>query len=215
MNPKNQPRAWFGYSALSRRICKKIASENRARLLRESSQAQRRFADGGDNKAFLSKRKRKERCYQDGEFEALVCKGRTNREKPRKRYADLTDLAFKIKTDRPCRSADTRHRFFAQPYPLLLCSPQKRAHKRWSGDFSNGPYRRGEGRLQPTYRLLLVEPHSGYAVEVRYDFCQSLDTLIDALLHARSRYGIPYPLHLDNSKAYHAYALKANGVEQR
>lgn len=203
MKPKNHRRALFGDRLYLMRISKAIASANRARLRSESRQPQRRFPDQRYNKASLSKHTPKGQRYQADKLEALVGKSRADRGK------------FKIETDRLRRSADTRHRFFTQPDPPLLGSPQKRAHTRWSGDLSNGPYVRNGGRLQPTYRLLLVAHHSRDGVEVRYALCPPWDTLSDALRHARSCFGLPQVPLLDNFPVYHACALQAYAEQKR
>ncbi len=237
MNPKDQEWALFWCSLLHGLIFEEIAPEDHARHLRELSQQKRRFPNGAFKQASLSTLKRKWRCYQDGGFEALARKNRSDRGQPRKVSAEIIAHAVEYKKDLPTRSACTINQFLENHHQLTIprstlyrhlkqqgatrlklgVAKQKvrcrwtreRANELWVGDFSDGPYVMVEGRVQPTHLSLFIDCHSRYVVEGRYYLRQSLDILVDSLLRAWTLHGPPNELYLDNAKVYHAHALKA------
>ena len=237
MNTKDRQWALFWCSVLHSLIFEEIAPEQRARYLKQLSEQERRFPNGTYKKASLSTLKRKWKCYQEGGFDALVRKRRSDRGQPRKLSPEIIAKAVAIKRDLPTRSAPTINQFLQHHYQLTIprstlyrqlkqqgatrlklgvaktkvrCRwTRERANELWVGDFSNGPYVMLKGQVQPTYLSLFIDCHSRYVVEGRYYLRQSLDILIDSLLRAWTRHGLSNELYLDNAKVYHANALKA------
>jgi len=237
MKAKDQQWALFWCSVLHGLIFDEVAPEARARHLKQLSEQPRRFPNGVCKKASLSTLKRKWKSYQEGGFDALARKGRTDRGQPRKVSAAIIDQAVAIKRDLPTRSARTINQFLDDQHQLTIpratlyrhlkqhgatglklgvvktkvrCRwTRERANELWVGDFSDGPYVMIDGRVMPTYLSLFIDCHSRYVVEGRYYLHQSLDILVDSLLRAWTRHGLCNELYLDNAKVYHANALKA------
>jgi len=237
MNTKEQQWVLFWCSVLHELIFDEVAPEAQARHLKQLSEQPRRFPNGVYKKASLSTLKRKWKCYQQGGFDALVRKSRSDRGQPRKVTPLIIDNAVEIKRDLPTRSARTINHFLQQQHQLTIprstlyrhlkqrgatrmklgvvktkvrCRwTRERANELWVGDFSDGPYVMVDSRVLPTYLSLFIDCHSRYVVEGRYYLRQSLDILIDSLLRAWTQQGLPNELYLDNAKLYHANALKA------
>ncbi len=120
MNPKDQEWALFWCSLLHGLIFEEIAPEDQARHLRELSQQKRRFPNGAFKQASLSTLKRKWRCYQDGGFEALARKNRSDRGQPRKVSAEIIAHAVEYKKDLPTRSVCTINQFLENHHQLTI-----------------------------------------------------------------------------------------------
>ncbi len=237
MNAKDQQWALFWCSVLHGLIFDEVAPEERMRHLKQLSEQSRRFPNGVSKKASFSTLKRKWKSYQQGGFDALVRKGRSDRGQPRKVSPLIIDQAVAIKRDLPTRSARTINQFLQHQHRLTIPPStlyrhlkqqgatrlklgvvktkvrrrwtRERANELWVGDFSDGPYVMIDSRVLPTYLSLFIDCHSRYVVEGRYYLRESLDILIDSLLRAWIRHGLSNELYLDNAKVYHANALKA------
>ncbi len=237
MNTKDQQQALFWCSLLHGLIFDEVAPEARARHLKQLSEQTWRFPNGVYKQVSLSTLKRKWKSYQQGGFDALIRKDRSDRGQPRKVSPAIIDKAVEIKRDLPIRSARTINQFLQDRHQLTIprstlyrhlkhqgatrmklgvvktkvrCRwTREQANELWVGDFSDGPYVMIDSQVLPTYLSLFIDCHSRYVVEGRYYLRHSLDILVDSLLRAWTRHGLPNDLYLDNAKVYHANALQA------
>ncbi len=237
MKEKEQQLAIFWCHLLYKIIYNDIEPSSYNQYLKEQSRKLVRFPNGKEKTPSLTTLKRKLNAFQEGGFDALARKPRSDRNKPRKVTTEIIEKAVEYKLDQPLRSANTINRFLDHhnnvtiprstlyrhlkqhnATRLKLGLVKKKVRCRWTretsndlwvGDFSNGPYVYVDGEILPTYLSLFIDCHSRYVVVGRYYLRQSLDVLIDSLLRAWTMYGLSNDLYLDNAKVYHAKALKA------
>jgi transposase InsO family protein len=229
--------AIFWCDLLTPVIYGEIPPELTHRFLKQLAQIQTRFPDGRTDNPSLSTLRRKFNRYQQGGFDALARKPRSDRGKPRNTAAEIIKKAIELKIEQPFRSPATinclledmygltvprstlyRHLKQANATRTKLGVLRKKVRKRWTrnhthdlwvGDFEDGPYVLENGQVVPTYLSAFIDCHSRYAVEARYYFRQNLDVLIDSLIRALSTHGAPLQLYVDRAKIYLANALRA------
>jgi len=230
--------AIFWCDLLSPIIYEEIEAELINRFLKQLAKKKTiRFPDGRVGNPSLSTLRRKFNRYQQGGFDALARKSRSDRGKPRNIAVQIIDKAVELKKEQPFRSPNSINRFLEDMYGLTVPRStlyrhlkqanatrlklgvlRKKVRKRWTrnhthdlwvGDFEDGPYVLEKGEVVPTYLSVFVDCHSRYAVEARYYFRQNLDVLIDSLIRALSTHGAPLQLYVDRAKIYLANALRA------
>jgi len=195
------------------------------------------FPDGRRRKVSLTTLRRKWKRYQQGGFESLARKRRSDRGKPRKHSPEMIQKAIELKKEQPLRSDETINQFLQQqfgktiPKATLYHHPKQAGATRiklgiaktkvrcrwtrdqtnilWLGDFEEGPYVLEQGQPVRTHLSAFIDCHSRYLVTARYYYRQTLDILIDTLLRAWSVHGASRELYVDNAKVYDANALKA------
>lgn len=237
MDKEQEKWAIFWCDLLSPVIYEEIEPEQTNRFLKQLAGKKIRFPDGRIGKPSLSTLRRKFNRYQQGGFDDLERKGRSDRGKPRNVATQIIDKAVKLKKEQPFRSPDTINRLLEEMYGITVPRStlyrhlkqanatliklgvlRKKVRKRWTrnhthdlwvGDFEDGPYVLKNGDVVPTYLSAFIDCHSRYAVEARYYFRQNLDVLIDSLIRALSTHGAPLQLYVDRAKIYMANALKA------
>ncbi len=237
MDKEQEKWAIFWCDLLSPVIYEEIEPELTNRFLKQLAGKRIRFPDGRIGKPSLSTLRRKFNRYQQGGFDDLERKGRSDRGKPRNVATQIIDKAVKLKKEQPFRSPDTINRLLEEMYGVTVPRStlyrhlkqanatliklgvlHKKIRKRWTrnhthdlwvGDFEDGPYVLKNGDVVPTYLSAFIDCHSRYAVEARYYFRQNLDVLIDSLIRALSTHGAPLQLYVDRAKIYMANALKA------
>jgi transposase InsO family protein len=180
--------------------------------------------------------RRRWRQLKDKGVPGLYRRRRSDRGKPRKKYADLLARATELKKEQPFRSAQVINRIlkreFGRQVPRstlyqhlkregatrrkLGVSKQKvrcrwtrdKSGALWVGDFEHGPLVMHRGRAVKTHLSAWIDCHSRYVVEARYYVRENLDILMDSLLRAWGNHGASQELYVDNAKIYHANALK-------
>jgi transposase InsO family protein len=229
--------AIFWCDLLSPVIYGDIESELTNQFLKTTANQKILFPDGRFATPSLSTLRRKFNRYQQGGFDALARKGRSDRGKSRNIAADIIGKAIELKKEQPFRSPDTINRLLKEMYGVTVPRStlyrhlkqanatriklgvlRKKVRKRWTrnhthdlwvGDFEDGPYVLENGQVVPTYLSAFIDCHSRYVVEARYYFRQNLDVLIDSLIRALATHGAPLQLYVDRAKIYLANALRA------
>jgi putative transposase len=229
--------AIFWCDLLSPVIYGDIEPELTNKFLKATANEQILFPDGRFANPSLSTLRRKFNRYQQGGFDALARKGRSDRGKSRNIAAQIIGKAIELKKEQPFRSPDIINRLLKEMYGatvprstlyrhlkqanatrIKLGVLRKKVRKRWTrnhthdlwvGDFEDGPYVLENGQVVPTYLSVFIDCHSRYVVEARYYFRQNLDVLIDSLIRALATHGAPLQLYVDRAKIYMANALKA------
>ena len=237
MDKEQEKWAIFWCDLLTPVIYEEIEAELINRFLKQLAKKTIRFPDGRIGKPSLSTLRRKFNRYQQGGFDSLARKSRSDRGKSRNIAAQIIDKAVELKKEQPLRSPNTINRLLEDMYGLTVPRStlyrhlkqanatrlklgvlRKKVRKRWTrnhthdlwvGDFEDGPYVLEKGEVVPTYLSVFIDCHSRYAVEARYYFRQNLDVLIDSLIRALSTHGAPLQLYVDRAKIYLANALRA------
>ncbi len=237
MDKKQEKWAIFWCDLLSPIIYGDIEAKLTNQFLKATANEQIVFPDGRIGNPSLSTLRRKFNRYQQGGFDALARKGRSDRGKSRNIATDIIDKAIELKKEQPFRSPDTINRLLKEMYGVTVPRStlyrhlkqanatriklgvlQKKVRKRWTrnhthdlwvGDFEDGPYVLENGQVLPTYLSAFIDCHSRYVVEARYYFRQNLDVLIDSLIRALATHGAPLQLYVDRAKIYLANALRA------
>ena len=237
MDKEQEKWAIFWCDLLTPVIYGEIEPELTNRFLRQLAQKEIRFPDGRIGKPSLSTLRRKFNRYQQGGFDALERKARSDRGKSRNISTEVINTAVELKKEQPFRSPNSINRFLEQMYGLSVPRStlyrhlkqanatriklgvlDKKVRKRWTrnhthdlwvGDFEDGPYVLANGEVVPTYLSAFIDCHSRYAIEARYYFRENLDVLIDSLIRALSTHGAPLQLYVDRAKIYMSNALRA------
>ncbi len=237
LDKKQEKWAIFWCDLLSPIIYGDIEAKLTNQFLKATANEQIVFPDGRVGNPSLSTLRRKFNRYQQGGFDALARKGRSDRGKSRNVAADIIDKAIELKKEQPFRSPDTINRLLKEMYGVTVPRStlyrhlkqanatriklgvlQKKVRKRWSrnhthdlwvGDFEDGPYVLENGLVVPTYLSAFIDCHSRYVVEARYYFRENLDVLIDSLIRALATHGAPLQLYVDRAKIYLANSLRA------
>jgi transposase InsO family protein len=223
----------FWCDLLSPVIYADIEAELTNQFLKATANEQILFPDGRFANPSLSTLRRKLNRYQQGGFDALARKDRSDRGKSRNIAAEIFDKAIELKKEQPFRSPDIINRLLKEMYGITvprstlyrhlkqanatrikLGALRKRwnrnhTHDLWVGDFKDGPYVLENGQVVPTYLSAFIDCRSRYVVEARYYFRQNLDVLIDSLIRALATHGAPLQLYVDPAKIYPANALRA------
>jgi transposase InsO family protein len=229
--------AIFWCDLLSPIIYEEIEPEAINPFLKKLADQEVRFPDGRTGTPSLSTLRRILRRYQQGGFDALERKKRSDQGKPRHVSPETIEKAIELKKEQPRRSPATinlflhemlgvsvprstlyRHLKRAHATRLKLGIIQSKVRKRWSrdhthdlwiGDFEDGPYVLEKGHGLPTFLSAFIDCHSRFIIEARYYLRENLDILIDSFIRALSIHGAPLALYVDNAKIYHANGLKA------
>ncbi len=237
MDKEQEKWAIFWCDLLTPVIYEEIEAELINRFLKQLAKKTIRFPDGRIGNPSLSTLRRKFNRYQQGGFDALARKSRSDRGKPRNIAVQIIDKAVELKKEQPFRSPNHINRFLEDMYGLTVPRStlyrhlkqanatrlklgvlRKKVRKRWTrnhthdlwvGDFEDGPYVLQNGEVVPTYLSAFIDCHSRYVVEARYYFRQNLDVLIDSLIRALSTHGAPLQLYVDRAKIYLSNALRA------
>lgn len=237
MDKEQEKWAIFWCDLLSPVIYGDIEAELINQFLKATANEQIVFPDGRIGNPSLSTLRRKFNRYQQGGFDALARKARSDRAKSRSMVAEIIEKAIELKKEQPARSASIINRFLEEIYGttiprstlyrhlkqanatrIKLGVLQKKVRKRWTrnhthdlwvGDFEDGPYVLENGQVVPTYLSAFIDCHSRYVVEARYYFRENLDVLIDSLIRALATHGAPLQLYVDRAKIYLANSLRA------
>jgi transposase InsO family protein len=228
--------AVFWCSLLSPVLLGEIPEAQRERYFQELSREERRLPNGRTKRISVRTFRRRWRQLKDKGVPGLYRRRRSDRGKPRKKYADLLARATELKKEQPFRSAQVINRIlkreFGRQVPRstlyqhlkregatrrkLGVSKQKvrcrwtrdKPGALWVGDFEHGPLVMHQGRAVKTHLSAWIDCHSRYVVEARYYVRENLDILMDSLLRAWGNHGASQELYVDNAKIYHAKALK-------
>ena len=236
---KREEEKWaiFWCELLEPIIFNDIEPEGFGWYLKKISQKTVTFPDGTVKKPSISLLRRKLKRYQEGGFNALARKRRSDKGKPRAATDEVIETAIELKKEQPYRSHKAINRFLKEKYGTIvprstlyrhlkdaganrmkLGITQKKVRKRWTrdhthdlwvGDFEEGPYVDENNETVPTYMSVFIDCHSRYVVDARYYMRQNLDILMDSLVRCLSKHGAPRELYLDNAKVYHSQGLKA------
>ena len=237
MDKEQEKWAIFWCDLLSPVIYGEIEAEATNRFLKQKASKKIRYPDGRIAKPSITTLRRKLKRYQEGGFDSLARKKRSDRGKPRNASPEVIEKAIELKKEQPRRSPQTINFFLKDIYALSvprstlyrhlkqagatrikLGVTQTKVRKRWTrihthdlwvGDFEDGPYVLHHQDIVPTYLSAFIDCHSRYAVEAHYYFRQNLDILIDSWIRALSIHGAPIELYVDNAKIYHSNGLKA------
>lgn len=237
MDKEQEKWAIFWCDLLSPVIYGDIEAELINQFLKATANEQIVFPDGRIGNPSLSTLRRKFNRYQQGGFDALARKARSDRGKSRSMVAEIIEKAIELKKEQPARSASIINRFLEEIYGTIIPRStlyrhlkqanatriklgvlQKKVRKRWTrnhthdlwvGDFEDGPYVLENGQVVPTYLSAFIDCHSRYVVEARYYFRENLDVLIDSLIRALATHGAPLQLYVDRAKIYLANSLRA------
>ncbi len=194
------------------------------------------FPDGRLGKPSVSTLRRKLNRFNNGGFEALFRKPRSDVGMSRKTAPDIIAAAIELKKEQPYRSDRTINHFLQERYDSVVprstlyrhlkqagatriklgvskMKIRKRivkdhTHDLWVGDFEEGPYVIEHGEVLPTYLCAFIDHYSRYVVDARYYLRQSLDILVDSWMHALGEHGAPFILYVDNAKVYHSIGLR-------
>ena len=237
MDKKQEKWAIFWCDLLSPIIYGEIEPEATNWFLKQKALEQFRYPNGGIGTPSISTLRRKLKRYQEGGFDNLARKKRSDQGKPRNTSSEVLEKAIELKKEQPRRSPQTINFFLKDMYGtrvprstlyrhfkhagatrIKLGITRTKVRKRWSrdhthdlwvGDFEEGPYVLDQGDVVPTHLSAFIDCHSRYVVEARYYFRQNLDILIDSWIRALSIHGAPIELYVDNAKIYHSNGLKA------
>lgn len=237
MDKWQEKRAIFWCDLLSPVIYGEVEPEAINQFLKNLTNREIRFPDGRIAKPSLSTARRILNRYQQGGFDALERKKRSDQGKPRNVSPETIHKAIELKKEQPRRSPATinlflqemfgvsiarstlyRHLKQAHATRLKLGTLQSKVRIRWTrdhthdlwvGDFEDGPYVLEKDNVVPTFLSAFIDCHSRYIPEARYYVRENLDILIDSFIRALSTHGTPLDLYVDNAKIYHANALKA------
>lgn len=230
--------AWavFWCSLLSPLLLEEIPHGKRERYFHQLSREEHLLPNGKRRRLSVRTLRRKWRQLQKDGVPGLYRRRRSDRGKPRRRYADLLARAVELKKEQPRRSDQVINRIlqkeFGRPVPRStlyrhlrregatrrkLGVSSEKVRCRWSrdepgtlwvGDFEHGPLVMHQGRSIKTHLSGWIDCHSRYVVEARYYVREDLDILVDSLLRAWGNHGASRELYVDNAKIYHANALK-------
>ena len=237
MDKEQEKWAIFWCDLLAAVIYEEIAPQLTNRYLKQLARKKIRFPDGQLRKPSLSTLRRKLNRYQQGGFDALARKPRTDRGKPRSVADEIIDKAIELRKEQPIRSPHTINLFLEDMYGVTIPRStlyrhlkqanatriklgvlRKKVRKRWTrdhthdlwlGDFEDGPYILHDGQVVPSYLSAFIDCHSRYVVEARYYLRENLDVLIDSFIRALATHGAPLHLYVDRAKIYMANALRA------
>ena len=237
MDKDQEKWAIFWCELLTPVIYNEIEPELTNQFLKKMAKVKIRFPDGQIRKPSLSTLRRKLNRYQQGGFDALARKGRSDRGKSRNIPGKIIEKAIELKKEQPFRSPNTINQFLGEMFGttisrstlyrhlkqanatrLKLGVLRKKIRKRWSrdhthdlwvGDFEDGPYVLEKGAVVPTYLSVFIDCHSRYGIEARYYFRENLDVLIDSFIRALSMHGAPRSLYVDRAKIYLSNGLRA------
>lgn len=230
--------AWavFWCSLLSPLLLEEIPHGKRERYFHQLSRKERLLPNGKRRRLSVRTLRRKwQRLKKDG-VPGLYRRRRSDRGKPRRRYADLLDRAAELKKEQPRRSDQVINRILQKEFGRQVPRSTLYRHLRregatrkklgvssekvrcrwsrdepgtlWVGDFEHGPLVMHQGRSIKTHLSAWIDCHSRYVVEARYYVREDLDILVDSLLRAWGNHGASRELYVDNAKIYHANALK-------
>ena len=233
----NEKWALFWCDLLRPIIFGEIEPEGTNRFFKQLAQKDVLFPDGSIRKPSIATLRRKLNRFNEGGFNALFRKPRSDIGIPRKTPLEVMAAAIELKKDMPYRSDRVINRFLAERYGVIIprgtlyrhlkqagatriklgvskMKVRKRiqkdhTHDLWVGDFEEGPYVFENGEVLPTYLCAFIDHYSRYMVDARYYLRQNLDILIDSWLRALSIHGAPLILYVDNAKVYHAIGLKS------
>lgn len=205
--------------------------------LKKLAQKEVVFPDGRMGKPSLSTLRRKLNCYNNGGFEALFRKPRSDIGGSRKTTPEIIATAIELKKEQPYRSDRTINHFLQERFGSIIpratlyrhlkqadatkiklgvsqLKIRKRivkdhTHDLWVGDFEEGPYVFEQGEVLPTYLCAFIDHFSRFVVDARYYLRQTLDILVDSWMHALGEHGAPLILYVDNAKVYHSTGLKS------
>ena len=236
MGRNDEDWAVFWCSLLSPVLLGEIPQRQRERYFQELSREERRLPNGQRRRISVRTFRRKWRELEDEGVPGLYRRRRSDRGKPRKKYADLLARAVELKREQPYRSATVINRIlkreFGRQVPRstlyqhlkregatrrkLGASKQKvrcrwtrdKPGALWVGDFEHGPLVMHQGQAIKTHLSAWIDCHSRYVIEARYYVRENLDILVDSLLRAWGNHGASQELYVDNAKIYHAKALK-------
>jgi len=236
MGRNDEDWAVFWCSLLSPVLLGEIPEAQRERYFQKLSQEERRLPNGQRRCISVRTFRRQWRRLKDGGVPGLYRRRRSDRGKPRKKYADVLARAVELKKEQPYRSDKVINRILKQEFGRTVprstlydhlrregatrrklgVSTQKvrcrwtREHPGalWVGDFEHGPLVMHQGQAIKTHLSAWIDCHSRYIVEARYDVRENLDILVDSLLRAWGNHGASRELYVDNAKIYHAKALK-------
>ena len=90
------------------------------RFLKQLTKKKIRFPDGRIGNPSLSTLRRKFNRYQQGGFDALARKGRSDRGKSRNIAAEIINTAVELKKEQPFRSPDIINRLLEEMYGLTV-----------------------------------------------------------------------------------------------
>jgi len=237
MNQNQEKWAVFWCDLLSPIIYEDVPPELTHAFLKETANQEIKFPDGVTRKPALTTLRRKLTRYQQGGFDALLRKSRSDRGKPRSVSSEVITTAVTFKKEQPFRSSDTINRMLQDMYGVKVSRSSLYRHlknagatrlklgvlktkvrKRWTrdysnamwvGDFAEGPYILEQNEVLPTQLSVFIDCHSRFDIFARYYLRQNLDVLIDSLIQGFSLYGLPEELYVDNAKVYHATAFRA------
>ena len=202
MNKLQEKQAIFWCDLLSPVIYDEIEPEATNQFLKNLANQEVRFPDGHTGKPSLSTLRRILRRYQQGGFDALDRKKRSDKGKPRSVSPETIEKAIELKKEQPRRSPNAinlflhemlgvtvprstlyRHLKQANATRLKLGIIQTKVRKRWTrdhthdlwvGDFEDGPYVLENGHVLPTYLSAFIDCHSRYIPEARYYLRENL-----------------------------------------
>ncbi|HIQ23030.1 MAG TPA: transposase [Planctomycetes bacterium] len=233
---KDEDWAVFWCVLLSPVLLGEIPERQRERYFQQLSFEERRLPNGQQRCISVRTFRRKWRQLKDEGVPGLYRRHRSDRGKPRKKYAKLLARAVELKREQPYRSATVINRIlkreFGSSVPRstlyqhlkregatrrkLGASKQKvrcrwtrdKPGALWVGDFEHGPLVMHRGRATKTHLSAWIDCHSRYVVEARYYIRENLDILTDSLLRAWGNHGASAELYVDNAKIYHAKAFR-------
>ncbi|MBC8379411.1 MAG: DDE-type integrase/transposase/recombinase [Planctomycetes bacterium] len=235
---ENEDEKWalFWCDILRPVIFEQIEPEGINQFLKQTARDEVVFPDGRKARASVATLRRKLNRFNNGGFNALFRKGRSDRGKARKTPPEVIAAAIELKKEQPYRSDRTINRFLKERYDITIprstlyrhlkqagatriklgiskMKIRKRiekdhTHDLWVGDFEEGPYVIETDEVLPTYLCAFIDHYSRYVVDARYYLRQNLDILIDSWLRALAVHGAPQVLYVDNAKVYHSTGLK-------
>ena len=236
MGRNDQDWAVFWCSLLSPLQLGEIPEKQRERYFQQLSQQERLLPNGRRRRISARTFRRQWMRLQTGGVPGVFRRQRSDRGRPRKKYAKLLTRATQLKKEQPYRSAKVINRIlkreFGRAVPpstiyrhlrregatrLKLGVSTKKVRCRWTreqanalwvGDFQDGPLVMHQGLVIKTHFSAWIDCHSRFVPDGRYYTDENLDTLIDSLLRAWGQHGASRELYVDNAKIYHANGLK-------
>jgi putative transposase len=236
MGRNDEDWAVFWCTLLSPVLLGEIPEAQRERYFQQLSQEERRLPNGKWQCISVRTFRRQWRRLKDHGVPGLYRRPRSDRGKPRKKYADLLARAVELKKEQPRRSDKVINRILIREFGLSVPRSTLYHHLRregatrrklgvskekvrcrwtrdqpgalWVGDFEHGPLVMHRGESRKTYLSAWIDCHSRYIVEARYYIRENLDILVDSLLRAWGNHGASRELYVDNAKIYHAKSLK-------
>ena len=187
MSRNDEDWAVFWCALLSPVLLGEIPQRQRERYFQELSQEERRLPNGQQRRISVRTFRRKWRELKDKGVPGLYRRRRSDRGKPRKKYADLLARAVKLKREQPYRSATVINRIlkreFGRQVPRstlyqhlkregatrrkLGASKQKvrcrwtrdKPGALWVGDFEHGPLVMHQGQAIKTHLSAWIDCH--------------------------------------------------------